>query len=187
MKRSDAVKQLKYWLHGASNNPNHQNEAKSLLNKIIDMGFLPPERTYQQTIDKHFYDVSYKSVETTTDHSWEPEFLGINDSESLALIDFNKNPNNDIQAYCNMNKERYAVDTPKEEFGKIQENLPFLDYFSDIFIKTTIEIMRTKRELFIEAVGEDLYNKVDSSYRQAHIKLENEFIAELNDITKRGW
>jgi len=42
MKRSDAVKQLKYWLFGASDDPFHKEETERLLEKIENMGFLPP-------------------------------------------------------------------------------------------------------------------------------------------------
>jgi hypothetical protein len=42
MKRSNAVKQLKYWLFGASDDHFHKEEAERLLEKIEKMGFLPP-------------------------------------------------------------------------------------------------------------------------------------------------
>ena len=66
MKRSEAIKQLKYWLYGASNNPEHQNEAEALLNKIEDMGFLPPFNLHSFMLDGDNADkksISYRTWE----------------------------------------------------------------------------------------------------------------------------
>lgn len=51
MKRSVIIKQLKYWLFGNTNNPNHELEAEALLNKIEDMGMLPSSIRYNATGD----------------------------------------------------------------------------------------------------------------------------------------
>lgn len=67
MKRSDAIKQLKYWLFGATNDSEKLKEAESLLTKIEDMGMLPPKT--MRTDPGHFKGDSFKySV-----NEWTPE------------------------------------------------------------------------------------------------------------------
>lgn len=43
MKRSEMIEVIKRFMHGPSQNPYHHDEAEAFLNKVEEMGMLPPK------------------------------------------------------------------------------------------------------------------------------------------------